>query len=42
MERSPFVFLLQSVEVVTMRKGVSGIRLGLMPDYTNYAGITKS
>ena len=41
MERSPFVFLLQSAEVVTMRKGVSGIRLGLMPDYTNYAGITK-
>jgi peptide/nickel transport system substrate-binding protein len=42
MERSPFVFLLQSAEVVTMRKGVSGIRLGLMPDYTSYAGITKS
>jgi peptide/nickel transport system substrate-binding protein len=42
MERSPFVFLLQSAEVVTMRKGVSGIELGLMPDYTNYANITKS
>lgn len=41
MERSPFVFLLQSAEVVTMRKGVSGIRLGLIPDYTSYAGITK-
>jgi ABC-type transport system substrate-binding protein len=42
MERSPFVFLLQSAEVWTTRKGVSGIELGLMPDYTNYAGITKS
>jgi ABC-type transport system substrate-binding protein len=42
MERSPFVFLLQSAEVVTMRKSVSGIELGLMPDYTNYARITKA
>ena len=42
MERSPFVFLLQSAEVWTARKGVSGVQLGLMPDYTNYAGITKS
>ena len=25
-----------------MRKGVSGIRLGLIPDYTSYAGITKA
>jgi len=42
MERSPFVFLLQSAEVATMRKGVSGLELGLMPDYTHYAGITKA
>ena len=42
LERSPFVFLLQSAEVWTARKGVSGIRLGLMPDYTDYAGIAKS
>jgi peptide/nickel transport system substrate-binding protein len=42
MDRSPFVFLLQSAEVWTTRKGVSGIQLGLMPDYTNYAGITKA
>ena len=41
MARSPFVFLLQSAEVVTLRKGVSGIQLGLMPDYTNYTGISK-
>jgi peptide/nickel transport system substrate-binding protein len=42
MERSPFVFLLQSAEVWTARKGVSGVRLGLMPDYTEYGSITKS
>jgi peptide/nickel transport system substrate-binding protein len=42
MQRSPFVFLLQSSEVVTMRKGVSGIELGLMPDYTRYDRITKA
>jgi peptide/nickel transport system substrate-binding protein len=41
MARSPFVFLLQSAEVVTLRKGVSGIQLGLMPDYTYYNGIRK-
>jgi peptide/nickel transport system substrate-binding protein len=41
MERSPFVFLLQSAEVVALRKPVSGIQLGLMPDYTYYNGITK-
>ena len=42
LDRSPFVFLLQSAEVWTARKGVSGVRLGLMPDYTDYAGIAKS
>jgi len=41
MERSPFVFILQSAEVVAMRKGVTGLSLGLMPDYTDYAGIAK-
>jgi peptide/nickel transport system substrate-binding protein len=42
MDRSPFVFLLQSAEVWTTRKTTSGIELGLMPDYTNYARITKA
>jgi hypothetical protein len=42
MERSPFVLLLQSAEAVTMRQGVSGIRLGPMPDHTSDAGFTKS
>jgi peptide/nickel transport system substrate-binding protein len=42
MERSPFVFLLQSAEIATMRKGVSGISLGLLPDYTRFADIAKA
>lgn len=41
-DRSPFVFLLQSSEVAVARKGVSGIELGLLPDYTHYAAIAKS
>jgi peptide/nickel transport system substrate-binding protein len=42
MERSPIVFVLQNAEIATMRKGVSGISLGLLPDYTRYAGISKA
>lgn len=41
MDRSPFLFLLHSAEVVAMRKGVSGAQLGLMPNCTYYTGITK-
>jgi hypothetical protein len=32
---------MQSSEVWTTRKGVTGVQLGLMPDYTNYSGIAK-
>jgi peptide/nickel transport system substrate-binding protein len=42
MERSPFVFLLQSSEVSVARKGVTGMKLGLMPDYTTFNEITKA
>jgi peptide/nickel transport system substrate-binding protein len=42
LERSPFVFLLQQAEISTMRKSVSGITIGLLPDYTRYAQITKA
>jgi peptide/nickel transport system substrate-binding protein len=42
MERSPIVFVLQNAEIATMHKGVSGISLGLLPDYTRYAGISKA
>ena len=41
-ERSPLVFLLQNAEISTMHKGVSGISLGLLPDYTRYWAITKA
>jgi peptide/nickel transport system substrate-binding protein len=42
LEKSPFVFLLQQAEIATMRKGVSGITIGVLPDYTRYAMITKT
>jgi peptide/nickel transport system substrate-binding protein len=42
MERSPFTMLLQNAEVDVMRKGVSGISIGVLPDYTRYAAITKA
>jgi peptide/nickel transport system substrate-binding protein len=42
LQRSPFVFLLQQAEIATMRKGVSGITIGLRPDYTRYIQITKT
>ncbi|HET7879860.1 MAG TPA: ABC transporter substrate-binding protein [Acetobacteraceae bacterium] len=40
MERSPCVMLLQQTEV-GLRKGVSGLRIGVIPDYTTYGDITK-
>jgi peptide/nickel transport system substrate-binding protein len=42
MERAPFAMLLQNAEVDVMRKGVSGIQIGVLPDYTRYAAITKA
>jgi peptide/nickel transport system substrate-binding protein len=42
LERSPFVFLLQQAEIATMRKGVSGITIGVLPDYTRYIKIAKA
>lgn len=42
MERSPFAMLLQNAEVDVMRHGVSGISIGVLPDYTRYAAITKA
>ncbi|MGO8869284.1 MAG: ABC transporter substrate-binding protein [Alphaproteobacteria bacterium] len=41
-QRAPFAFMLQNVEIAVMRKGVSGISLGVLPDYTRYAPITKA
>jgi len=39
---APFVYLLQQVEVATMRKGVTGLTIGLLPDYTRYTQIVKA
>jgi len=41
-ERGPFCFMLQNVEIAMMHKGVSGLALGVLPDYTRYAPITKA
>jgi peptide/nickel transport system substrate-binding protein len=41
MQRAPFAMLLQSAEVDVMHKGVSGIQIGVLPDYTRYAPIVK-
>ncbi len=42
MERSPFAMLLQNAEVDAMTKGMSGIEIGVLPDYTRYAQIAKA
>jgi peptide/nickel transport system substrate-binding protein len=41
-QRAPFIMLLQNYEVDVMRKGVSGIAVGVLPDYTRYAKIAKA
>jgi peptide/nickel transport system substrate-binding protein len=41
MERAPCAMLLQQTEVAGLRKGVSGMRIGVIPDYTIYGDITK-
>ena len=42
MQSAPFLFLLQQNEVDVERKGVSGIQIGALPDYTHYAAIMKA
>ena len=42
MKNSPFAMLLQKAEIATLRKGVSGLTLGTLPDYTRWAQITKA
>ena len=41
-ERSPFVIMQQQVEVAAMKKGTTGLTLGLLSDRTSYAGIVKA
>ena len=42
MERAPFAMLLQQDAVAVLGKGVSGFKVGPMPDYTHYSKITKA
>ena len=42
MERAPFAMLLQRNAVAVLGKGVSGFKVGPMPDYTHYAKIAKA
>lgn len=42
MQSAPFLFLLQQNEVDVERKGVSGIKIGALPDYTHYDQIVKA
>ena len=41
MEQSPFVFLLQTTATAACRKGVTGVRLGTLPDSNSYEGVRK-
>jgi peptide/nickel transport system substrate-binding protein len=41
MERAPCAMLLQQTEVAGLRKGVTGMRIGVIPDYTIYGEIVK-
>jgi peptide/nickel transport system substrate-binding protein len=41
-EVAPFAMMLQRNAVAVMRKNVTGLRIGAMPDFTRYAGIRKS
>jgi peptide/nickel transport system substrate-binding protein len=42
LKRAPWLFLLQQAEIATMGKGVSGITIGVLPDFTRYAQIVKT
>ena len=42
MDRAPFAMLLQRNAVAVLGKGVSGFKVGPMPDYTRYTTIAKA
>jgi peptide/nickel transport system substrate-binding protein len=42
MQNAPFIMLLQNDEVDVSRRGVSGMVIGVLPDYTRYAPIVKA
>jgi ABC-type transport system substrate-binding protein len=41
-DRAPFAMLLQRNAVAVLGKGVSGFKVGPMPDYTHYTSIAKA
>ena len=41
-DRAPFAMLLQQNAVAVLGKGVSGFKVGPMPDFTHYSKITKA
>jgi peptide/nickel transport system substrate-binding protein len=41
-DTAPFAIMLQQNEVAVMRKGVSGLRIGPLPDFTKYGQIRKA
>jgi peptide/nickel transport system substrate-binding protein len=42
MDRAPFAMLMQRNAVAVLGKGVSGFKVGPMPDYTHYSKIAKA
>ena len=42
LQRAPYFFLLQQAEIATMRKGVTGMTIGMLPDYARYLQIVKA
>ena len=41
LKRAPIAFMLQRNEIAVLRRGVSGLQLGLTADYTRYDGLRK-
>jgi peptide/nickel transport system substrate-binding protein len=41
-DHGPYVIMLQQIQVVAMRRGISGLVLGPIPDYYRYTGIVKA
>jgi peptide/nickel transport system substrate-binding protein len=42
LQRAPTAFMLQRNEIAVLRRGVTGLQLGLMADYTRYESIRKT
>jgi peptide/nickel transport system substrate-binding protein len=42
MDRGPLIFMMQNAEICVSRKNVTGMKLGVMADYTRYSDIAKA